>query len=194
MALIIGCNSENSSSTSEDGSSTTNSSSSSNQKSSTSYKSSSQSNEESQSDGKYEDGTYCADVEYYNGNTGTQSNYQIEVEVESGSVTEIDFPQGYLDDSHFSSGGELDDGETEIESDKGYTYSVKITGTTPCVYDKIAVRCNGIDRDGSRCRKLTADLSGYCPQHRYQHDESDDNSTRGDEEQQNDDDDNNNDQ
>ena len=115
----------------------------------------------SSSSEKYEDGTYCADVEYYNPNTGTQSDYQLAVQVESGSVTEIEFPQGWLDDSHFSSDGELEDNETEIESDKGYTYTVTITGTTPCTYDRVAVRCLGIDKDGSRCRKLTADPTGY---------------------------------
>ena len=184
IILITGCKSETSSSTFNDTSTNTTSSPSSSQESSSSYSSPSQRNEDGESDSKYEDGTYCADVEYYNPNTGTQSDYQLEVEVEGGSVTQIDFPQGYLDDTHFSNGGELDNGETEIDSDKGYTYTVKITGTTPCVYDRVAVQCMGIDKDGSRCRKLTADPSGYCPVHRYQHDQSEENSSEnGDEEQ-----------
>jgi len=128
----------------------------------------------SSSDGEYEDGTYCADVEYYNPNTGTQSSYELEVEVEGGEVTQINFPSGYLDQSNFSSGGELDGADTEIESDKGYTYTVHLTGTSPCRYRTTAVRCIGITKSGNRCRKLTDNPDGYCSQHEFQNDESED--------------------
>lgn len=198
--LLLACRSNKTSTQSTETSTSTNSdynspssdNSSSESSSSSSESISSSSESSSSSSLKYEDGTYCADVQYYNPNTGTQSDYQLEVEVESGSVTEIDFPQGWLDDSHFSTGGELEDGETEIESDEGYTYTVTITGTTPCEYNRVAVRCLGIDKDGSRCRKLTADPSGYCPLHRYQYYQNEDNSNNSDEQNQDDDDDNDN--
>ena len=78
----------------------------------------------------YADGTYCADVEYYNPNTGTRSDYTLNVEVEDNEVTVIYWPNtGYLDDDHFSP-EELDsNGECSFESDKGYEYTVSIRGS-----------------------------------------------------------------
>ena len=37
--------------------------------------------------GDYPDGTYCAEVEYYNPNTGTRSTYDLDVEVENGDLS-----------------------------------------------------------------------------------------------------------
>lgn len=171
LSLLLGCRSDGNNGSgennSEESTSTTTYSTSSSSGSS-SYSSSSTKDEE------YEDGTYCADVEYYNPNTGTQSSYELEVEVESGEVTQINFPRGYLDQSNFSSGGELDGADAEIESDKGYTYSVHLTGTSPCSYRTTAVRCIGITKSGNQCRKLTDNPGGYCSQHEFQNDESED--------------------
>lgn len=214
IVLFIGCNSENSMKPQNQGSNAASASSfkSSEQDSASSasptyeerqstYSSPPESDEsededkekkEDETNAEYEDGTYCADVEYDNPRTGTESNYQLEVEVESGSITEIDFPQGWLDDTHFESGAELDNGEAEIESDKGTTYRVKITGTAPCVYNRIAVRCLGIDKDGTRCRKMTTDPTGYCPIHRYQYYQKIANSENKDAEKLDDDDDDSN--
>jgi hypothetical protein len=76
----------------------------------------------------YSDGTYCAEVEYYNSRTGTSSSYTLNVEIEDNEVTKIYWPNGgWLDDDHFDP-EELDDGECSFTSDKGYDYEVEITG------------------------------------------------------------------
>ena len=57
-------------------------------------------NEESVSG--YEDGTYCAEVEYYNPNTGTNNTYTLEVEVYNNEVTQINWGNGgWMDEDHF---------------------------------------------------------------------------------------------
>jgi hypothetical protein len=78
----------------------------------------------------YEDGTYCAEIEYYNPNTGTSNSYTLSVEVESNELTTIYWGNGgWLDEDHFSS-EELDsDGSCSFTSDKGYEYTVTIIGT-----------------------------------------------------------------
>lgn len=77
----------------------------------------------------YPDGTYCAEVEYYNPNTGTRNTYTLNVDVENNELTVINWPNcGWLDDSHFYP-EELDtDGSCSFTSDKGYEYTIKITG------------------------------------------------------------------
>jgi hypothetical protein len=77
----------------------------------------------------YPDGTYCAEVSYYNPNTGTNTKNDFNVDVESKAVVKIQFPNGgWLDDSHFSP-EELDEnGYCSFTSDKGYKYEVQITG------------------------------------------------------------------
>ena len=77
----------------------------------------------------YEDGTYCAEVEYYNPNTGTNNTYTLEVEVYNNELTQINWGNGgWMDEDHFTS-EELDsDGTCSFTSDKGYEYTVQITG------------------------------------------------------------------
>jgi hypothetical protein len=77
----------------------------------------------------FEDGTYCADVTYYNPNTGTSNDYTLEVEVSSNEVTQINWGNGgWMDEDHFYS-QELDsEGSCSFTSDKEYDYTVKITG------------------------------------------------------------------
>lgn len=96
-------------------------------------------------DGTYEDGTYCAEVEYYNPNTRTRSTYSLNVEVENNELTLIHWPNGgWLDDSHFTP-VELDEsGYCSFTSDRGYEYEVQITGPE-CSYD-----------DSSRARRDAA--------------------------------------
>ena len=91
----------------------------------------------------YDDGTYCADVEYYNPNTGTRSEYTLEVEVENNEVTKIYWNNGgWLDEDHFSA-EELDaDGECSFTSDRGYEYTVKITGQN----------CSNLDSEGQHSK------------------------------------------
>ena len=77
----------------------------------------------------FEDGTYCADVTYYNPNTGTSNDYTLEVEVSSNEVTQINFGNGgWLDSDHMSPETLDENGECTITSDKNYEYSIKITG------------------------------------------------------------------
>ena len=56
-------------------------------------------NEDNDSDDDgYKDGKYCAEVEYYNPSTGTRNTYDLDVEVESGELTVIYWPNsGWLD-------------------------------------------------------------------------------------------------
>jgi hypothetical protein len=74
------------------------------------------------------DGTFSAEVDYYNSNTGTSSTYTLDVEVENNEVTVIYWPNGgELDDSHFTP-QELDgNGSCSFTSDEGYDYEVTIT-------------------------------------------------------------------
>jgi len=88
-----------------------------------------QSGIEGQTENGFEDGTYCADVEYYNSNTGTNSTYSLEVEIYSNQVIQINWGNGgWLDEDHFTA-EELDsDGSCSFTSDQGYDYNVSITG------------------------------------------------------------------
>lgn len=71
-------------------------------------------------------GTYCAEVEYYNPNTGTRSTYELDVEVEDGYLVQIDWPNGgWLDETHFSS-EDISSGECSFTSDRGYHYTVTL--------------------------------------------------------------------
>lgn len=82
--------------------------------------------DESDSD-TYYNGTYCADVEYYNPNTGTRNTYQLDVEVENGYLVQIDWPNGgWLDETHFSS-EDISSGECSFTSDRGCEYTVTLT-------------------------------------------------------------------
>ena len=74
--------------------------------------------------GDYPDGSYCADVEYYNPNTGTRNTYNLNVDVENGDLTVIHWPNGgWLDDTHFSPEN-ISSGEISFNSDKGNRYTV----------------------------------------------------------------------
>lgn len=71
-------------------------------------------------------GTYCAEVEYYNPSTGTRSTYELDVEVENGYLVQIDWPNGgWLDETHFSS-EDISSGECSFTSDRGYQYTVTL--------------------------------------------------------------------
>jgi len=82
----------------------------------------------SEDDG-YNDGTYCAEVTYYNPNTGTRNTYSLEVEVEGNELVKIYWSNGgWLDEDHFYA-QELDEnGTCSFTSDKGYEYDIEITG------------------------------------------------------------------
>lgn len=76
----------------------------------------------------YADGTYCAEVKYYYSETGTNSTYTLEVEIENNELTVIHWPNGgWLDNSHFRP-PDISSGEATFTSDRGVDYTVKITG------------------------------------------------------------------
>ncbi len=80
-----------------------------------------------QTEDGFEDGTYCAEVEYYNPNTGTQSPYELEVEVSGNQVVQINFGNGgWLDTDHFSPEDLDSDGQCTIVSDRNYEYTIQL--------------------------------------------------------------------
>lgn len=86
------------------------------------------------SDGDYQDGTYCAEIEYYNPDTGTRNTYNLDVEVESGELTVIHWPNGgWLDDSHFTP-QDVSGGSCSFTSDRGYQYTVTLVSKGGCGY------------------------------------------------------------
>lgn len=92
-------------------------------------KSSSSSDTSETTDVNKYDGTYCADVTYYNPNTGSKRTYKLNVEADNGELTKIYWTNGgWLDDSHFRPPSIDDEGSSSFTSDKGYQYSIQITG------------------------------------------------------------------
>lgn len=83
----------------------------------------------------YEDGEYCATIEYYNSATGNSSTYTLEVEVENGELIRINWPNGgWLDSSHFDPPEVDADGSCSFTTFDGKDYSIQIEGTGACVY------------------------------------------------------------
>ena len=77
---------------------------------------------------EYKDGMYCATVEYYNPNTGTNSSYTLNIEIENDNLVTIHWPNGgWLDESHFIS-EDISSGSCSFTSDKGNEYNVTILG------------------------------------------------------------------
>ena len=115
----------------------------------------------------YEDGTYCALVEYYNPNTGTRSEYTLNVDVESNELVLIHWTNGgWLDEDHFDP-TELDsNGYCEFTSDKGYEYTVSITGTE-CAFTDEDSLLDDIEEDQAaitcpRCGDEKDEYDDYC--------------------------------
>jgi len=119
-----------------------------NKNSSSSYQNESSNEDESE----YTDGTWCADVEYYNPNTGTRHTYNLDVEVQDGELVEISWPNGgWLDESHFTA-EDITSGECSFTSDKGYEYTITLTSKGSCGYTNGNSMQNDIKRD---IRKIT---------------------------------------
>ena len=112
-------------------------------------------------------GDYCAEVTYYNPNTGTESQYIITIEVNDNELDRINFPQGWFDDDQFGSIELDEDGYTSFTSDRGYYYTVQIIGEAYGCLESVplAYQCSGITEEGDQCEKLTDNSSGYCWQH-----------------------------
>jgi hypothetical protein len=87
-------------------------------------------NDESESNESSEyDGSYCAEIDYYNPSTGTHSTYTLPIEADIGEVSQINFPNGgHLDRDHFTGAVLDDDGDAEFTSDKGCKFKVHIIG------------------------------------------------------------------
>lgn len=115
------------------------------------------------------DGLYCAEVQYFNQRTGTTSSYTLTVEVKNNELIKINFPQGWLDDEHYTSTFESD-GHAEFTSDRGYEYEVQIIeeGDDCLNYVPKAVQCRGITKGGKQCKRLTDNHNGLCWQHQNQ--------------------------
>lgn len=76
----------------------------------------------------YPDGTYCASVEYYYSETGTQSTYTLKVDIEDNELVKIYWPNGgWLDNSHFTP-PDISDGTVTFTSDRGVDYTIHILG------------------------------------------------------------------
>lgn len=79
--------------------------------------------DENGSDSDIDDGPYSATVSYYNPETGFSNSYDLDVEVESNEVVQIDFPNGgYLSSSETVNS----DGTCIVTDDRGCTYDVQI--------------------------------------------------------------------
>ena len=82
----------------------------------------------------YDDGIHCAEVNYYNPNTGTKSTYTLNVVVENNHVVKIKFNNGgYLDGNNMTPEELSRSGSCTVISDKGYEYQVTILDSeVPC--------------------------------------------------------------
>src|SRR5690606_2376512 len=118
----------------------------------------------------YKDGEYCAEVDYYKPNSGTQSSYTITVEVSDNAVSRINFPNGGYIDDEISDGSLDSSGEASFTNNKGYQYNVKIVGDAAGCFESVPMteQCLGITEDGDQCQNETDNASGYCWQHENQ--------------------------
>jgi hypothetical protein len=116
-----------------------------------------------ESHGTYKDGTYCADIKYYNPNTGTRNTYQLNVEVESNAVIKIIFPNGgWLDDDHFYPEQIDRNGYCSFTSDQRNKYEISIRGPE-CIYtDESRLRIDTEeDKDEITCSKCGSSKYEY---------------------------------
>ena len=113
------------------------------------------------------DGPYCAQVNYYNKNTGTASEYTLYAEVENNILKEIKFPSGYLNKDHFGEVKVDSKGKANIIIEENQEYSIKLTGDVENCMTNVpkAIQCRGTTRSGRRCRNKTDNPSGLCWHH-----------------------------
>lgn len=123
--------------------------------------------EEDDGEVEYSDGTWCADVEYYNPNTGTRNTYELDVEVENSELVQINWPNGgWLDQSHFTA-EDISSGECSFTSDKGYEYSITLKEKGGCAYTDGYRMRRDIERDVqksicSRCGDEKESYENLC--------------------------------
>ncbi|MFZ9587210.1 MAG: hypothetical protein ACO29U_06380 [Crocinitomicaceae bacterium] len=122
---------------------------------------------EGQTEEGFEDGTYCADVTYHNPNTGTEHTYTLEVEVYNNEVTQINWSNGgWLDEDHFSAEQLDSNGSCSFTSDKGYEYTIQITGRNCDFTDESSIE-NDVQEDEQsltcpHCGGEKEDYESYC--------------------------------
>lgn len=126
--------------------------------------------EEIMGEDKIYDGEYCADITYYNSNTGRESDYTLTIEVYENALERINFPNGWLDNDHYGFVEFEEDGYVSFTSDRGYDYTVQIIGESHNCYENVpsANQCLGSTEEGEQCKHLTDNPSGYCWQHEDQ--------------------------
>ena len=135
---------------------------------------------EGQTEDGFEDGTYCANVTYHNPNTGTTNEYTLDVEVSNNRVIRINWSNGgWMDGDHFSPETLSDTGHCSFESDKGYEYTVQITGSGCGSSDASQIR-NDIQEDEAKlkCPKCSNEkdkYDDYCDDCQNEIDDEEDN-------------------
>ena len=107
---------------------------------------------------RYEDGTYCAEVDYHNSATGTNSTYTLEVEIENNELTVIHWPnKGWLNISPFTS-PHIRDGKESFICNEGIDYTVRITGSEgDCILDSHTKNPDDLICDKEESAKYVAD-------------------------------------
>ena len=85
----------------------------------------------------YPNDTYCADVNYYNPDTGYQDTYKLNVDVLDGMVVKIWFSKGWLDSDQFTPVSLDVNGNCSITTFDGKQFNVTIAGA----------KCDFIDED-----------------------------------------------
>lgn len=112
---------------------------------------------------EYPDGTYCADIDYYNPDTSKRSTYTLNVEVENNNVTVIQWTNGgWLDSSHFSP-EELDsDGSCSFSTYDGKQYDIQITGPECSYTDNAKVSDYEEEVKCSKCGGSKSNYDDVC--------------------------------
>ena len=111
----------------------------------------------------YPDGTYCAEVEYYNTNTGTRNTYTLNVEVENNQLTVIHWPNGgWLDNSHFSSQELNSDGSCSFSTYEGNQYDIHITGSECSYTDESQAVADEEESTCPECGLYKSDYDDLC--------------------------------
>lgn len=113
--------------------------------------------------GYYPDGTYCADIDYYNPDTGTSSTYSLNVEVENNEVTVIKWPNdGWLDSSHFTP-EELDSsGYCSFTTFDGKQYNIQITGSECVTTDAAVIDSDEEETTCPQCSGIKYEYEDIC--------------------------------
>lgn len=112
-------------------------------------------------------GSYCADVRYYNPNTGTYSEYRAKVLVNNNILIKVEFPNGWHDQDEFGYQNIKNKG-VAVYIVRGTQFTVKINKISAAnCYDGMppAVQCRGVTKKGNRCTRMTDNKGGFCFQH-----------------------------